>query len=246
MSTNEWIAIPATVASALLQNQKKLTKLEALTHILMPFQDYRKSASYRIANLCTAFGWQEKTLKKFIDDLIKAGLFTVIYGAEQMELTIKDEGEYEVKHLTSGKVITEKLPKYEIGQTFDLKNRPDLTRVPPEASVKYLDDGRWQIVPDPIVSCPDEFDPESVVKMKRSEWEQLIKEFGETEAAFLACELQQYSTVNPRKFASYKSHYLTLKAWRRMKVSRGFVFKDHEKYGWGYYMNQGRNGSYAA
>ena len=242
MSMNYWVKVPSALIEVYLVDKKKSTKLEALVHLCQAFDAPGITKAFNRVALSKAFDWTDRQLTTLLDELCYAKLFTVIYDGETIHLTLHDKEEYKTDHLRKKTRTVTKDELYAVGQTWDAKTPPNPRLVPPGARIAFLEDGRWQIVPDPIITVPQKDDPFGQVKMKTSEWERLLNDWGEAEAEFMAYELQKYAETQPTKFAGYKSHYLTLQNWRRRKIERGYEFNHHDKHGWGYYLEGRRNG----
>lgn len=234
------IGCVSEVLSIFLSTSKKYTKAEALTYILLKLED--NQGAFDREFLSQTFGWTDLILTRFLDDLVLTRCFSVYYEGKLIKVVAHPDSEVQTRHLKAGK--TKKVP-YEIGKTY--LGTPDRSLLPKEARLVLLDEGQFSVQAEPYITVPFPEDPTLNVRMRAQDWERLCREWGEEEAVYLACQLQDYSISNPKRFKKYKDHARTLEVWRRLKVENNYEFDPHHKNGAGYYRaTYRRNGAYGA
>jgi hypothetical protein len=77
--------------------------------------------------------------------------------------------------------------------------------------------------------------PDSPVLLTENEIEKLTDTLGQERFDFLTGELANYASNKPKAFKQYKSHYLTLLNWNKLRIQDGKDFYIHEQHGPGYY-----------
>lgn len=84
------------------------------------------------------------------------------------------------------------------------------------------------------LSRPFPEEPGSVL-MTDKEWDLFQTKLGKDLAYHLIEKAEAYAKEQPKKWKKYSSHYLTLLNWHNRKLSDGYEFFEHPKYGWNYY-----------
>lgn len=79
------------------------------------------------------------------------------------------------------------------------------------------------------------FDPDEQIWLTQSEYDKLVKDYGERYVTIVGLEMATVALAQPRKWKSYGyvNHYLALNNWIKRKRSEGFVLRDDPEYGYG-------------